>query len=234
MASCQNPLQRLKVREPQGAGAHFGGGPVDRPPLRSAPIPARGMCRARSEGQRMTSPGAEQRSGPAKHTALVSFWGRGRGCTDCCVHARRGGHPSRITEHGRPLVGGLRCVTCAKQPLDMEDVWPKCSTTGDQDGNPDRGRLTVETASKGLGLAGRVQVPQEMWDRLRPCSWAEAHQGAAEQRASRGVESIRTDHRSLESIPAPTPVPSNLLDLAWDQVSESSNTSLLLLQVNIV
>ena len=62
------------------------------------------------------------------------------------------------------------------------------SPTGDQDGNPDRGRLTVETASKGLGLAGRVQVPQEMWDRLRPCHWAEAHAGAAEHRASRDVK----------------------------------------------
>ena len=44
------------------------------------------------------------------------------------------------------------------------------SPTGDQDGNPDRGRLTVETASKGLGLAGKVHVPREMWDRLRPCN----------------------------------------------------------------
>ena len=52
------------------------------------------------------------------------------------------------------------------------------SLIGDQDGNPDRGWLTVETASKGLGLVGRVQVPQEMWDRLGPCNWAEAHQEA--------------------------------------------------------
>ena len=62
------------------------------------------------------------------------------------------------------------------------------SPTGDQDGNPDRGRLTVETASKGLGLAGKVHVPQDMWDRLRPCNWAEAHQGAEEQRASRDIK----------------------------------------------
>ena len=61
------------------------------------------------------------------------------------------------------------------------------SPTGDQDGNPDRGRLTVE-ASKGLGLAGRVQVPQEMWDRLGPCNWAEAHADAAEQRAGRDIK----------------------------------------------
>ena len=62
------------------------------------------------------------------------------------------------------------------------------SPTGNQDGNPDRGRLTVETASKGLGLAGRVQVPQEMWDRLRPCNRAEAHAGVAEQKANRDIK----------------------------------------------
>ena len=65
----------------------------------------------------------------------------------------------------------------AMESGDMEpwDVSPTgdISPTGNQDGNPDRGRLTVETASKGLGLAGKVHVPQEMWDRLRPCNWVE-------------------------------------------------------------
>ena len=60
---------------------------------------------------------------------------------------------------------------------------------------PDRGRLTVETGSKGLGLAGTVQVPQEMWDRLRPCTWAEAQAGAAEQRASRDIKLASMIHR---------------------------------------
>ena len=62
------------------------------------------------------------------------------------------------------------------------------SPTGDQDGNLDMGTLTVETASRGLGLAGKVQVRREMWDRLRPCNWAEAHEGATEQRASRDIK----------------------------------------------
>ena len=57
------------------------------------------------------------------------------------------------------------------------------SPMGDQYGNPHRGRLTVKTASKGHGLAGKVHVPQEMWDRLKPCNLAEAHQGAEEHRA---------------------------------------------------
>ena len=73
------------------------------------------------------------------------------------------------------------------EPLDVSPTGD-ISPTGNQDGNPDRGRLTVETASKGLGLAGKVHVPQEMWDRLRPRNWAEAHQGAEEQRASRDVK----------------------------------------------
>ena len=83
-------------------------------------------------------------------------------------------------------------VLQAMQNDEMEpwDVSPTgdISPTGDQDGNPDRGRLTVETASKGLGLAGKVHVPHEMWDRLRPCNWAEVHEGAAEQKASRDIK----------------------------------------------
>ena len=75
---------------------------------------------------------------------------------------------------------------------DMEqwDVSPTgdISPTGDQDGNPGRGRLTVETVRNGLGLASRVEVPREMRDRLRPCNWAEAHAGATEQRASKDVK----------------------------------------------
>ena len=62
------------------------------------------------------------------------------------------------------------------------------SPTRDQDGNPDRGRLTVETASNGLGLASKVHVPREMWDRLRPCNCAEAHEGTAEQKASTDIK----------------------------------------------
>ena len=65
-------------------------------------------------------------------------------------------------------------VLQAMESDEMEpwDVSPTgdISPTGDEDGNPDRGRLTVETASKGLGPAGKVHVPQEMWDRLRPCN----------------------------------------------------------------
>ena len=62
------------------------------------------------------------------------------------------------------------------------------SPTGDHDGNPERGTLTVEMASKGLGLAGKVQISREMWDRLRPSNWAEVHKGATEQRASRDIK----------------------------------------------
>ena len=46
----------------------------------------------------------------------------------------------------------------------------------------------METASKGLGLAGKVQVPREMWDKLRPCNYAEAHEGAAEPKASKDIK----------------------------------------------
>ena len=65
-------------------------------------------------------------------------------------------------------------VLQAMQNDEMEpwDVSPTgdISPTRDYDGNPNRGRLTVETASKGLGLAGKVHVPREMWGRLRPCN----------------------------------------------------------------
>ena len=40
------------------------------------------------------------------------------------------------------------------EPWDVSPISPK----GDQDCNPDKGRLTVEMASKALGLASRVQV----------------------------------------------------------------------------
>ena len=65
-------------------------------------------------------------------------------------------------------------VLHAMQNGDMEpwDVSPigDINPTGDQDGNPDRRRLIVETASQGFGLAGKVHVPREVWDRLRPCN----------------------------------------------------------------
>ena len=44
------------------------------------------------------------------------------------------------------------------QPWDVSPTGDT-SPTRNQDGNPDRGWLTVDTASKGLGLAGKVQVP---------------------------------------------------------------------------
>ena len=74
--------------------------------------------------------------------------------------------------------------------MEPSDVSPTghISPTGDQDGNPDTGTLNVETASKGVGLAGKGHVPREMWDRLRPCNWVEAHEGAAEEKASRDIK----------------------------------------------
>ena len=87
----------------------------------------------------------------------------------------------------------------AVQNDEMEpwDVSPTrdISPTGDHDSNDDRGRLTVETASKGLGVAGKVHVPRVMWDRLRPCNWAEAHEGATEQKASRDIKLAAMIHR---------------------------------------
>ena len=103
------------------------------------------------------------------------------------VRERRGDEDKQTTTEENYVT-----VLQAMQNDEMEpwDVSPTgdISPTGDQDGNPDRGRLTVETASKGLGLAGKVHVPREMWYRLRPCNWAEAHEGAAEQKASKDIK----------------------------------------------
>ena len=57
------------------------------------------------------------------------------------------------------------------EPWDMSPTGD-ISPTGDQDGNPERGKLTVETATNGPGRAGRVEVPRDLWDKLRPCNWA--------------------------------------------------------------
>ena len=56
--------------------------------------------------------------------------------------------------------------------MEMWDVSPTgdISPIGDQDGNPDSDRLTMTTASKGLGLTGKAHVLSEMWDRLGPCN----------------------------------------------------------------
>ena len=70
------------------------------------------------------------------------------------------------------------------EPWDVSptgDVSPK----GNKDGDQSRGQVSVETASKGLGVAGRVDIPEEMWHRHRPCNWREAHENAAVQKASR-------------------------------------------------
>ena len=80
------------------------------------------------------------------------------------------------------------------EPWDMSPTGD-ISPTGDQDGNPERGKLTVETATNGLGRAGRVEVPRDLWDKLRPCNWAAPHAGATEQRASRDVKLAAMIHR---------------------------------------
>ena len=70
------------------------------------------------------------------------------------------------------------------EPWDVSptgDVSPK----GNKDGDQSRGQVSVETASRGLGVAGRVDIPEEMWQRHRPCNWREAHENAAVQKASR-------------------------------------------------
>ena len=70
------------------------------------------------------------------------------------------------------------------EPWDLSptgDVSPK----GNKDGDQSRGQVSVETASRGLGVAGRVDIAEEMWHRHRSCKWREAHENAAVQKASR-------------------------------------------------
>ena len=70
------------------------------------------------------------------------------------------------------------------EPWDVSptgDVSPK----GNKDGDQKQGQVSVETASRGLGVAGRVDIPEEVWHRHGPCNWREAHEGAAVQKASR-------------------------------------------------
>ena len=86
------------------------------------------------------------------------------------------------------------CVTVLQAMLDEEmEPWDvsltgDISPTVDQDGNPERGTLTVQTKSKGLGLAGKVQAPCEMWVRRKPCNWAESDKGTTERRANRHIK----------------------------------------------
>ena len=103
------------------------------------------------------------------------------------VQERTGGEGRQTTNEENNVTVLQAMRNDEMEPLDVSPIGD-ISPAGHQDGNPDRGRLTVETASKGLWLAGKVQVPREMWDRLRPCNWAEAHEGAGEQKASMDIK----------------------------------------------
>jgi hypothetical protein len=48
-----------------------------------------------------------------------------------------------------------------------------------------KGQVTAEIAGRGLGAAGRVEIPGEVWERYAPPNWEEAVNGTAPQRASR-------------------------------------------------
>ena len=66
------------------------------------------------------------------------------------------------------------------------DVGPKPKKPG----NETPSTLSIETAAKGIGLAGTVHIPWEMWHRLRPLNWPEAHAEAPAQPSSGDVRLV--------------------------------------------
>ena len=63
-----------------------------------------------------------------------------------------------------------------------------------QDGNQLPNVLSISTAAKGLGLAGTVPIPLDMWQEFRPPKWPEAHSEAPVQPhgADRKLEAMAT------------------------------------------
>ena len=98
---------------------------------------------------------------------------------------KRAGRGPQQEEAEQNFISVLRALRDDEtEPWDVSptgDVSPK----GNRDGDQRQGQVSLETASRGLGVAGRVDIPEEMWHRHRPCNWREAHEGAAVQKASR-------------------------------------------------